>query len=138
MKTCCGFSVEVPRQSTSNEYTQQVFLWINKKNNNFQFKKVLYLELLVNFDMSVVLNCSKGEGFRFGSFSVTFLVPKFVIINTYVSAAPVYQNPGPVTYIFWSTDSYTSLLHRLKQYSTIMTLANISGSNDMIFLNYLL
>ena len=29
---CCGYSLEVPQQGTSNEYPQQTFLWRNKKN----------------------------------------------------------------------------------------------------------
>ena len=29
---CCGYSLEVPLWGTSNEYTQHVFSWKNKKN----------------------------------------------------------------------------------------------------------
>ena len=29
---CCGYSLEVPWQGTSNEYPQHMFLWRNKKN----------------------------------------------------------------------------------------------------------
>ena len=29
---CCGYSLEVPRQGTSKEYLQHMFLWRNKKN----------------------------------------------------------------------------------------------------------
>ena len=46
MKTCCGYSLEVPHRGTSNEYPQHMFLWRNKKNISiFLLKKVLYLEL---------------------------------------------------------------------------------------------
>ena len=27
---CCGYSLEVPRQGTSNEYAQRMFSWRNK------------------------------------------------------------------------------------------------------------
>ena len=29
---CCGYSLEVPRRGTSNEYPQHMFWWGNKKN----------------------------------------------------------------------------------------------------------
>ena len=29
---CCGYSLEAPRRGASNEYTQHMFLWRNKKN----------------------------------------------------------------------------------------------------------
>ena len=32
MKTCCGYSLEVPWGGTSNEYTQHRFLWRNWEN----------------------------------------------------------------------------------------------------------
>ena len=32
MKTCCGYSLEAPRQGASNEYPQHMFSWRNKKN----------------------------------------------------------------------------------------------------------
>ena len=38
----CGYSLEVPRPSVSNEYHNICFLWKNKKNIN---KNALYLEL---------------------------------------------------------------------------------------------
>ena len=31
---CCGFSLEMPYCSTSNEYPQCMFWWRNKKNTN--------------------------------------------------------------------------------------------------------
>ena len=40
MKTCCGYSLEVPQQGTSNEYPQHMFPWRNKTNiNTFWLKK---------------------------------------------------------------------------------------------------
>ena len=37
---CCGYSLEVPHQSTSNEYPQHTFSCRNKKNvNTFGLKK---------------------------------------------------------------------------------------------------
>ena len=34
MKTCCGYSLEVPQWGTSNEYPQHMFSWRNKKKIN--------------------------------------------------------------------------------------------------------
>ena len=31
---CCGYSLDIPRWGTSNEYPQHTFLWKNKKNIN--------------------------------------------------------------------------------------------------------
>ena len=42
------YSLEAPRQGTSNEYPQHIFLWRSKKNIIFFFlllKKVSYLKL---------------------------------------------------------------------------------------------
>ena len=37
---CCGYSLEVPRWVTSNEYSQHTFWWRNKKNTSkFQLRK---------------------------------------------------------------------------------------------------
>ena len=50
---CCGYSLEVPRQSTSNVYPQHMFSWRNKKNiNNFWLKNSSLLELC-NIHVSV-------------------------------------------------------------------------------------
>ena len=39
---CCGYSLEVPRRGTSNEYPQHMFSWRNKKNmNTFGLKEML-------------------------------------------------------------------------------------------------
>ena len=39
---CCGYSLEVPRRGTSNEYPQHMFLCRNKKNSHtFWLKKIL-------------------------------------------------------------------------------------------------
>ena len=49
----CGYSLEVPLPGTSNEY--HMFSWKNKKNvitfwlKKKTLKKVLYLELCINF-----------------------------------------------------------------------------------------
>ena len=46
---CCGYSLEVPQQGTSNEYPQHMFLWRNKKDISiFRVKKVPYLLLCIN------------------------------------------------------------------------------------------
>ena len=43
---CCGYSLEAPRQGTSNEYLQHMFSSRNKKNiATFWLKKVPYQEL---------------------------------------------------------------------------------------------
>ena len=43
---CCGYSLEVPRQGTSNEYPQHMFLLRNKKDISiFWMKKAPYLLL---------------------------------------------------------------------------------------------
>ena len=47
---CCGYSLEAPRQGTSNEYmsTHNMFLLRNKKDiSSFQMKKVPYLLLWI-------------------------------------------------------------------------------------------
>ena len=42
----CGYSLEVSRRDTSNEYPQHMFLWRNKKNyQNILVKKRTYLVL---------------------------------------------------------------------------------------------
>ena len=38
----CGYSLEPPRQSGSNEYPQTMFLSINKKNNVYPCKPKYY------------------------------------------------------------------------------------------------
>ena len=46
MKTCRGYSLEVPHWGTSNEYPQQMFLCRNKKDiNTFGLKKASYHKL---------------------------------------------------------------------------------------------
>ena len=48
---CCGYSLEVPLQGTSNEYPQHMFLWRNKKNiSTFPLIKVPYLQLCARKD----------------------------------------------------------------------------------------
>ena len=43
--TCCGYSLEVPHWSTSNEYLQHMFLWRNKKKWRYRYPSyILYLE----------------------------------------------------------------------------------------------
>ena len=55
-KKHCGYSIEAPCQGASNEYTQHMFLWRNKKNIRiFLLKtKVPYL-LLCQGQYSVYL-----------------------------------------------------------------------------------
>ena len=44
MKTCCGYSLEVPHRGTSNEYSQCMFLLRNKKTiNTFCLKRKLHI-----------------------------------------------------------------------------------------------
>ena len=38
----CGYSLEPPRRGGSNEYSQSMFLNINKKNNVYPCKPKLY------------------------------------------------------------------------------------------------
>ena len=47
MKTCCGYSLEVPHHGTSDEYPQHIFSWRNKKKYlYFSIEKdAPYLEL---------------------------------------------------------------------------------------------
>ena len=64
MKTCCGYSLEVLRQSTSNEYSQDMFFCmifgINKKNiGTFQLQKV------PNMDLPILLTLVLLNNLRF-------------------------------------------------------------------------
>ena len=36
---CCGYSLEAPQQGASDEYSQHMFLWRNKKNINTWIEK---------------------------------------------------------------------------------------------------
>ena len=40
---CCVCSLEVPHRGTSNENTQHMFSWRNKKNIHYLFEKKMYI-----------------------------------------------------------------------------------------------
>ena len=52
---CCGYSLEVPHRSASNEYPQHMFLCKNKKNICiFWMKKAPYLELCSRYVVGTI------------------------------------------------------------------------------------
>ena len=56
MKTCCGYSLEMPHRGTSNEYPQHMFSWRNKKNSNtFWLEKCALPEAMGCMNVQVFL-----------------------------------------------------------------------------------
>ena len=58
-KTCCGYSLEVPLQGTSNEYQQHMFPWRNKEKSKNCKVHFLILEL-IHFLFVACYDCTRG------------------------------------------------------------------------------
>ena len=66
-KTCCGYSLEVPCQGTSNEYPQHMFSWRNKKN-------ISIFGLRRKCSLSGAMFIAQDENFCYSKFLIFFFL----------------------------------------------------------------
>ena len=90
MKTCCGYSLEVPLRGTSNEYPQHMFSWRNKKISIlFVQKLALSRATVIHQNTCIDFNSNKGnttKGFLYKTvkIQICLCIHSYSLIRTFL------------------------------------------------------